>query len=207
VDATIKHWDGPGLDAWHPWHPKEVAAQLAGVEVPWCVVGGWAIELFLDQPHRHHEDIEIAIPRVGFSSLRMHLASYALHTVGDGEVRILPADGDPPEDRHQSWVLDETQRAWRMDIMLEPGDSDTWVFRRDARISAPRSRMVQLSGEVPCLRPEGVLLYKAKARRDKDEWDFRACLPRMDQDARSWFADALDVAHPAHDWIAWLRQC
>jgi hypothetical protein len=66
--------------------------------------------------------------------------------------------------------------------------------------------MVQHHGEVPYQRPEGALLYKAKARRDKDERDFRACLPRMGKDACAWLADALHVAHPTHDWIALLRQ-
>src|SRR5262245_45368546 len=62
----VKHWEGPGLDAWHPWTPAQVAAELTGVNVPWCVVGGWAIDLWLGERTRDHEDIEIAVPRYSF---------------------------------------------------------------------------------------------------------------------------------------------
>lgn len=39
--------------------------------------------------------------------------------------------------------------------------------------------------DIPCLRPEGGLLFKAKACRPKDEQDFEVTLP--------W--------HPDHPWI------
>jgi len=147
--TEITHWDGPGLDAWHPWLPAEAATVLAGVEVPWCVVGGWSIELALGRPHRMHSDLEIAVPRVCFEAVRDHLCDYRLHVVGDGEVRALARDGVPPEDRHQNWVLDPSESAWRMDVMLEPGDGTTWVFRRDERIRAPRARMVAVRDGIP----------------------------------------------------------
>jgi hypothetical protein len=34
----------PDLDAWEPWQPAELAARLAGTDVPWCVAGGWALD-------------------------------------------------------------------------------------------------------------------------------------------------------------------
>src|SRR4029077_2495242 len=86
----ITHWDGPPLEAWEPWTPATAARALAGVEVPWCVVGGWAIDLFLGRETRHHEDLEIAVPRLFFAPLRQQLdRHFALHVVGDGEVRRL----------------------------------------------------------------------------------------------------------------------
>jgi hypothetical protein len=86
-----------------------------------------------------------------------------------------------------------------MDMLLEPGDADLWVFRRDATIRRPRSAMIGTSANgVPYLKPEGVLIYKAKARRPKDEADFAACAPLMDAAARRWLKDALARAHPGH---------
>src|SRR5262245_15558822 len=121
MDA-IKYWDGPPLDAWHAWHPREAAALLAGVDAPWCVVGGWAIDLWLGRETRPHDDLEIAIPRQFFPAVRARLRDFVLHAVGDGEVRALAADSEPPPERHQTWVLDVVANAWRMDVMLEPGD-------------------------------------------------------------------------------------
>ncbi len=93
-----------------------------------------------------------------------------------------------------------------MDIFLEPGDSLTWVFRRDETIRRQRSQMIAATREgVPYLKPEGVLLYKAKAVHAKDEADFRACVPRLQPSARAWLRDALSRAHPGHPWIGNLK--
>jgi hypothetical protein len=201
---TIKHWDGPPLEAWRAWRPEQAAAQLAGVGIDWCVVGGWSIDLWLDHETREHDDLEIAILRDDFVAIRQHLHAFDLHSVGDGEVRKLAPHATPPADKHQNWVLDTAANAWRMDIMLEEGDAQTWVFRRNPSIKAPRTQMIGTRNGVPFLKPQGALLYKAKAARAKDEADFAACLPALDDAARAWLANALTRAHPDHHWIAAL---
>lgn len=50
--------DPPPVRAWEPWSPVEVARRLADVTVPWCVVGGWALDLAAGQQHRQHEDLD-----------------------------------------------------------------------------------------------------------------------------------------------------
>jgi len=207
MSDRITHWDGPPLDAWEPWAPEQVAHALAGVDAPWCVVGGHAIDLFLGRETRHHEDIEIAVPRVFFPAIRRHFeGSYALHVVGDGEVRRLVPGAPYPADRHQCWLLDEAANRWRLDIMQEPGDAELWVCRRNERLSQPRARIQALSTYgIPYLAPEAVLLYKAKYKRPKDEADFANCLPVLSADARHWLAEGLALVHPGHAWIEALR--
>jgi hypothetical protein len=68
--TTIKHWDGPPLEAWRAWHPREAAAQFATLDAPWCVVGGWSIDLWLGRETRTHGDLEIAIARSDFPRVR-----------------------------------------------------------------------------------------------------------------------------------------
>ena len=85
--------------------------------------------------------------------------------------------------------------------MVVPGDADTWVYRRDPALRAARSFMVGTAGGVPYLGPHGVLLFKAKYQRDKDEADFDACSATMDEDRRAWLACALQRFHPGHPWI------
>jgi hypothetical protein len=200
------HWDGPGLDAWHPWTPTEVAEQMRPVAVPWCVIGGWAIDLFLGTPTRFHEDLEISVLRADFEPVRDALSGYEFFVVGDGEVRALPRGATPPDHRHQNWVLDVGAGAWRVDVMLELGDTNTWVFRRDPSITAPRAFMVGRSADgIPYLGPHGALLYKAKGARPKDELDFAACLPRLAAPERTWLRDTLTRVHPDHPWIAQLE--
>lgn len=201
----VAHWDGPPLSRWRAWTPYEALKLLAGAQVHWCVVGGWAIDLFVGEETRPHADIEIEIPRAEFSAMRAWLRDYKLHVVGDGEVRALAASDFPPPEKHQIWALDERADAWRADVMLAPGDAQTWRCRRDPRIRAPYVSIVAANPQgIPYLKPEGVLLYKAKLAREKDEADFARALPRMDGRARAWLKDALEKAHPGHAWIGRL---
>jgi hypothetical protein len=199
VERSVR-WDGPPLEAWAPWRPEEIARRLAGTRAHWCVVGGFALDLFLGRETRKHEDLEISVPRPELELVRRRLAGFVFHSVGDG-VRALAPGEEPPPDKHQNWVLDPAANAWRVDVMLEPGDADTWVFRRDESIRAPRSFMVTTSaGGVPFLVPQGVLLFKAKGTRPKDEADFAAVLPELDAAARAWLGASLARAHPQHPW-------
>jgi hypothetical protein len=50
----------PDLGAWHAWHPAVVAERLTGLEIPWYVAAGWALDLFRGAQSRDHEDLEIA---------------------------------------------------------------------------------------------------------------------------------------------------
>jgi hypothetical protein len=55
---------------------------------------------------------------------------------------------------------------------------------------------------IPYGRPEIVLLYKAKHARPKDDADFAAVLPLLEPGRRRWLADALELVHPGHRWLA-----
>jgi hypothetical protein len=203
--TDAKHWDGPPIEAWEPWSPEQVNAVLKDAGVPWAVVGGWAIDLFLGRETRHHEDIEIEIPRSAFDDVRLQLSGYRLHAVGDGEVRRLGAVSPLPVDKHQCWVLDEAAGKWRLDVMCIPGDAQIWRYRRDERINAPREWMIGRSDSgIPFLVPEAVLLFKAKYGREKDEADFAAALPEMTDQARDWLRNALSRVHPEHAWLGRL---
>lgn len=200
---TMPIWDGPPLEAWDAWTPEQAAARLTGVEAPWCVVGGWALDLWLGRESRVHEDLEIAIPKPSFPQMRSWLSRFDLYSVGDGEVLTLRPGADPPRDKHQTWVAEG--EAWRLDVMAEPGDAQTWVFRRDESVTAPRARMVAATeAGVPYLKPEGALLYKAAKPRPKDEADFTLFAPLLDATARAWLREVISRLYPGHAWLARL---
>jgi aminoglycoside-2''-adenylyltransferase len=207
MQDEIKHWDGPPLEAWQCFEPHEAALLLAGLDAPWCVVGGWAIDLFLGRRTRTHDDLEIAVPRIYFDEVRTHLEGrYALHAVGVGEVRRLAPGVPYPADKHQCWVLDEEAGKWRVDIMQEPGDRDRWVYRRNEIVHAPRSQMLlRTESGIPFLAPEGVLLFKSGPRRPKDERDFEVLLPALSASSRAWLRQAISQAHPDCPWTERLQ--
>ncbi|WP_306424436.1 nucleotidyltransferase domain-containing protein [Shinella sedimenti] len=93
-------------DAWCTWHPQELARRVSGVKRPWCVVGGWALDLWHGAETRPHEDIEFTVLRAEFSLFRHALTGLRFHAVGNGQVRPLLPDEAPPADIAQVWCED-----------------------------------------------------------------------------------------------------
>jgi hypothetical protein len=201
-----KHWDGPPLEAWRAWSPEEAAERLQDCGAPWCVVGGWAIDLALGRVTREHEDLEIGVPRGAFPQVRRHLErqGFVLYEVGDGETRRLRPDDAPRPDRYQVWIEDPSETLWRLDVMQEPTEPPIWRTRRHPDIQAAFGFMVA-TGPIPHLKPHGVLLYKAKWMRPKDEADLANALPLLSAKERAWLVEAIELAHPGHAWTERLR--
>lgn len=193
----------PDVAKWDAWHPAEVARRLADVDVRWYVSAGWALDLFHGRQTRPHDDVEIAVPEHGFPAIREALAGFELFAVGDGYAH--PLDERSLARHHQTWVREPASGTWRLDVMREPWDDDTWVCRRDARIRLPAARVIEhTAAGVPYAAPEIVLLFKAKAVREKDEADFASVLPLLDWPRRRWLAEALELVHPGHRWLGEL---
>lgn len=195
----------PDVSAWDAWHPTELARRLAGVDAAWYVTAGWALDLFQDRKTRDHEDLEIAVPEHGFPAVHGALSELELFAIVDG--LACPPTPEALASSHQTWARDPATGLWRVDVMRESWDGDTWVFRRDRRVRLPRARAIaRTQAGIPYALPEIVLLYKAKAVREKDEADFAAVLPLLELPQREWLSDALTLVHPGHRWLPALAQ-
>jgi hypothetical protein len=193
------------LVEWDAWEPAEVARLLAGVDAPWYVAAGWALDLFLGGQRREHEDLEVAVPAARFDEVLEALDGLEVFVVGPepGIVRPLARARDLLEPTHQTWVRDPEAGVWRFDIFREPSYGQTWICRRDDRIRMPYSQVIERTADgIPYGRPEIVLLYKAKHTRPKDDDDFAAVLPLLEPERRRWLAEALELVHPGHRWLA-----
>ncbi|MGA8113308.1 MAG: hypothetical protein WCA46_06575 [Actinocatenispora sp.] len=201
--------DGVDIDAWDAWAPDELAARLADVGVPWWVCGGWAIDLFRGDQTREHEDIEFAVCRADFPTVRDALLADGRHDqfcAGNGRVVALEPDELPSEEYGQVWTRDRSAGMFRTDTFLDGGNRREWICKRDDRLRLPLTEMIAVSADgVPYQRPEVVLLMKAKHHREKDEQDLAGSLPYLSADARRWLADALELVHPGHAWLDPVR--
>ena len=190
------------------WTPDQAARALEGVSAPWAVAGGWALDLWLGRRTREHEDLEIAVPAALFPEIQARLEGLGLRlfAVDDGEVIAL-APGEAPGRGFQTWAMEPAVQGWRLDVMREPGDAETWVYRRTGELSAPRTWTCgRTAAGVPFVAPQVALLFKAKETpRDKDEADFALAAPRLSSEARAWLTDALRLIRPGHPWIDRLR--
>lgn len=197
----MQHPDTPDHDAWCAWHPAELARRLTGVSLRWCVVGGWALDLWHGHQTREHEDLEFTALRSDLPAFRRALAGMEFHTAGDGIVKKLPAQSAPPAEISQIWCLDVEQRCWRVDMMIEEGSPDLWVYKRNPAIAVPRTGIVASTpAGISYLKPAAILLFRAKYLRPKDEVDFANALPKLQQSERAWLRACLDLCHQGHRW-------
>jgi Aminoglycoside-2''-adenylyltransferase len=194
----------PDLSLWRPWPAQLIADRLAGSGVPRYVAGGWAIDLFLGAPTRAHADVEIAVPQGRFVEVAGRFPDCDFYVAGDGQV--VPPSPEALRAHHQTWAWERRVQLWRFDVFREPHDGDIWICRRDRRIRRSYAEVIRYSSDgLPYLSPEIVLLFKAKAVREKDQVDFETTAPVLSAGQRGWLSDALDLIHPDHPWRLMLR--
>lgn len=172
---------------------------------PWCIAGGWAIDLFLGRPTREHADVDVAVFRDDQRAVREYLRGWELRKVVGGEHTAWEADEWLALPIHEVHARRATGEPRELELLLNERAGDAWAFRRDPAVSLPISRAI-LHGEqgIPFLAPEIVLLYKSKNPRENDARDLAAVLPMLGGERRTWLASALGRAHPRHPWIAEL---
>jgi Aminoglycoside-2''-adenylyltransferase len=186
---------------WEPWRPEQAADLLAGIDVPWAVAAGWAIDLFLGRERREHEDLELAVPEARFAELAGRFPMLRFFAVGPGLAASVDEEPERLADTHQTWALDRESGVWRLDVFREPSEDGRWVCRRNDRIRLPYGEVIESNADgIPYVRPEVVLLFKAKGARPKDESDLAAVLPRLDVERRELLANWLELVHPGHFW-------
>jgi len=197
----------PDQDNWDAWDPAELSHRLSSVSRPWCVVGGWALDLWHGTKTREHEDLEFTILREDLHVFRHALNGMELYAVSDGELQHLTDDQEPQQEISQIWCFDNQADCWRADMMIDLGTDDYWVYKRDRQIRRLRSEMVALTASrIPYLNPSAVLLFKAKYCRAKDEDDFARALPRLSPSERIWLKDCLGHLYPGHAWLEMLSR-
>ncbi|MBE8473792.1 nucleotidyltransferase domain-containing protein [Streptomyces justiciae] len=194
ADETDARW----ADA---WRPEQVADRLDGIDAPWCVAAGWALDLFRGEQSRPHGDLEIAVPVARFPELRDRFAGHAWDAVGWGRVwegaghEVLAAT-------HQTWLRDPVSGRYLFDVFREPHEGGMWVCRRDESLRLPYDEVIERTPDgIPYLAPELVLLFKAKGSRPKDQADFEGVLPLLDRSRRERLGEWLRRVHPGHPWL------
>lgn len=191
---------------WEPATPAEVAALFAGVDAPWWIAGGYAIELAVGRPVRDHSDIDVLLLRRDQLVAQQALAGWEWWAADPpGTLRPWTEGEVLPDDVHDIWCRPGPDRPWRVQLMLDEASGDTWVSRRNPRVQRPVASLGAVTDDgIPYLAPEIQLFYKAKQRRPKDEADFAAALPLLDAVQRAWLTDAITATHGDHLWLGAL---
>lgn len=187
------------------YSPEQAAQLLRACSGRWWVAGGLAIDLFLGEQTRPHEDLDIAIQQDDERSFRTHLKDWEVWPgLGGGklEARPIAVDEDLPQDQEVLWCRPSAASDWAFELLLNKTSNGNWVFKRDERIQMSLGSIgLTSSNGIPYLRPEIVLLFKAKNRFEKDEHDFNKTISRLDNASLAWLGSAIQTVHPVHPWL------
>jgi hypothetical protein len=202
-DRQFYRWYG----TWSPFSPNEVAARLAGLEARWWIVGGWAVDAFTGVD-REHEDIDVAFFRDDLATVLAHLSpDLCVWSNLSGTLRPLRKPEELLPDARQLWVRRDGMSPWVMDLAMSPHEGDTWISPRDDRIRMPFEEATFVAPDgLRYLRPELVVFMKARMARLKDDRDLATILPRLEPARRRWLAEAVELVHPGHRWLAAIRE-
>jgi hypothetical protein len=188
---------------WAPQTPSGAAELLGGLTAPWWISGGWAIEAF-SGVERRHEDVDVTIFRADVGRLRHHLSgTHDLWAAGSGTLRPL-TDERPraPRWAGQVWIREHARAPWVLDVQLNAGRRDRWVFKRDPSVVRRLDEATWVAADgIRYLRPELVLAHKARHARVKDDADLEATLPLLDQASRAWLTAFVSDTVPGHRWL------
>lgn len=177
---------------------------LAGLAAPWCVVGGWSLDLFLGRVTREHSDVDVALLRDDQLAVREHLSEWDIQVcIGGGHLQPWRLDMLLPPPLHELHATNDAATPSHLELLLNERSDDAWVYRRDRRITLPLDEWIMRSDAgVPYQAPQVTLLYKSKRPYDEAERrDFETVLPSLNTKRRRWLLDALRTADAANPWI------
>lgn len=191
---------------WEPLTVEQVSELLRGIEVPWWIAGGWALDLFMGRQTRAHNDIEIAVYRDDLDALRRHLTGWEIFIAENASFTLLHPGEPLRAESHELWCRERGNDNWQLEILIEERRGDRWVYRRNEGIGLHWMDIGRVTADgVRYIRPEIQLLYKSKQARPQDESDLITVLPRLDPAQRGFLAAGLSLVAPDHRWLARLR--
>jgi GrpB-like predicted nucleotidyltransferase (UPF0157 family) len=187
---------------------QAVADELAGFGGQWYVAGGWALDLWLGQVGRVHNDVDVVVARADQMALQEHLLArdWKLLTPLDGRLAPWPRHMRLELPRHQ--VHAHRDEAF-IDFLLTDLSGGLWHYRRAPGIFRTLDRAARRTeAGLPYLAPEVPLLFKSKNTsgrpRPGDQADFERVYRSLGAEQRAWLRWALTATEAGHEWIALL---
>lgn len=192
---------------WSPIHPNEAYDIFSKVDKPWWIAGGWAIEYFVGDSFRGHDDIDILILRKDQLDFQKALDGWEIY-VSDppGQLRTWNKDEVLPLSSHDIWCRKDSHSDWALQFMLMDSKDEICFFRRDHSIFFSLDEItLNTTKDIPYLAPHVQLLYKSKSLREKDELDFQKTNALLSDDQREWLKGMLNKLYANnHPWISKL---
>jgi Aminoglycoside-2''-adenylyltransferase len=193
------------VEVWAPASVVQAAEMFGDADFRWWISGGLALEEFVNRSWREHSDTDVGLTRRDLPQLASVLQGWELFVSSGGSLRQWR--GAPLRlDRNENnlWCRRSPSDPWALDITINEGDADEWVFRRDPTItlSWPDAVLHDGAHHVPYVAPEIQLLFKGRDPRPKDDDDARVVIPELGRGQRERLRRWLPANHRWQGLIA-----
>ncbi|VVJ16525.1 Uncharacterised protein [Amycolatopsis camponoti] len=188
---------------WDPAPLSEVVELFSRIRAPWWIAGGYAIELAVGHAFRNHGDVDVLLLRRDQLAVQEALATWEWWAADPpGTLRPWRRGELLPPGVDDIWCRPSASAPWRIQVMLDETEGDSWVSRRDPAVRRAVTELGAVTADgIPYLATEVQLFVKARHPRPKDELDFLAALPVLNPAQRQWLADALRQTFGEHPWL------
>jgi hypothetical protein len=189
---------------WDPLTPEQVSERFCNLRIPWWIAGGWAIDLHVGKPTREHRDTDVLVLREDQFKVQRHLEDWDLYKTNQPGLKPWPAGEFLPPGVNDVWCRKTPHTPWTLQIMMMETDGNSWVFRRDNRISGPLENLGRKDASgLPYVAPEVQLLYKSKEPKlAQNRADFATALPALTGNEKKWLSQQLQLLYTeGHPWL------
>lgn len=201
MSAQPPRTDGP----WAPLSVDDLVGLLGDLDARWWLSGGVALEHWLGQPIREQANIDIStLPGDADAVLGAMPDGLDAWAVQD-EGLVAYADVPAGADVQTIGIHDPARGAWVLQVNVEDGTPDRWLYRRDPRLGIGWDEAVLDVRGVPTGAPGIQLLWKTLRPRPQDELDREAVLPHLSEDERTRLTRDILSIHPHSTWAIHFR--
>tara|TARA_R110002111_G_scaffold2705_3_gene17903 strand:+ start:31705 stop:32274 length:570 start_codon:yes stop_codon:yes gene_type:complete len=175
----------PPIHHWQSLLASHIQSSL-GEFSEWVLCGGRSIDWIPGRTTRDHGDTDIGVFR---SDLTACLSSFDQRRVylcdPPGELKAW--DGEAvPEDVHDIWITTKDESLWLIQLLVYDDTEETVVYRRDSRITWPKSEHAITIRGIRVLNPIVTLLFKLH-RHELQNKDCRDVSTLIDVFANNYF--------------------
>lgn len=190
---------------WEPISVAEARNIFDPIPVWWAIAGGWALDLYLGQQTRYHEDTDIVIFRDEHEAVFDRLSQDWLIYKAESGNLSLREPGEYLTTTKDIWLSRNETSPWKLQLMIIDREQEDWIYGRKPSIRRKWADIRAFTPEgTPYLKPELQLFYKGGGSkiREKDQVDFERFLPRLNGEERLWLNSSLQTQFPqGHPWM------
>jgi hypothetical protein len=162
---------------------------------PWFFTGGWAIDLFLGNETRTHDNLSIGVYRKNQMKLYKYLEKPKKYYVDNTSLigKLIKKEWNKEYLRLPIYEVDIKYEDLQLNIFLNEKEDDYWAYGRDSKIMREEKNAILYTDKrIPFLCPEIVCLYKSIDLRDKDIKDISNALEKMNVQQKAWLFENIE---------------